>query len=277
MFRPVRPSLNRASGEVHEREIGRVLRVTRFEGAAPVADRLVLLGFVNRSGSNLLGEYLRSLPGLHGFQESLNHEVVAKRCERRGIDSFPDYIRGLIDAAGGDGLGLKASGAQIEMLHKWKILCMFGSVRGIHVVRQDIVAQAVSLWIARHTKQWKSTRASVVSEREVPFDLAEIVRITEAITRQNARVATAFSAIGIPWQTVVYERLIEQPEPEIARLASFLDLDLHGWEMPRQLGIERQISPMKDAFVARVRAQLASDWSSRDDGPHAGGAWSRKA
>jgi trehalose 2-sulfotransferase len=257
---PAGTDLIRTDGNVHEKEIQKSLAIVRFQESSPPAGRLVVLGFVNRCGSNLLGEYLRSLPGLSGFHESLNHDVVVNRCAEKGLHSFPDYIRGLADAAGANQLGVKASGAQLEMLHKWNILRMFEAVQGVHIVRQDIVSQAVSLWMAIHTRQWKSTQASAMSEREVPYDPAEIARIVQSISLQNARIATAFSVLGVRWTTVVYERLLEEPRAEIKRLSTFLDIDPADWRMPKRLKIKRQNSHTKTVFVERMKDHLGSDW-----------------
>jgi trehalose 2-sulfotransferase len=245
---------------VHAERIRRALKTVEYDGDGPSAGQLVLLGFVNRSGSNLLGEYLGSLPGLTDFGEKLNHRVVVRQCERKGIDGFPEYIRSLADAAGERRLGIKASGTQVEMLHKWNILSMFGGVRALHIVRQDIVSQAVSFWIANHTKQWTGMQRSAVSEQDVPYDPAAIGQIIQTIGRQNTRVVAAFSALAIPVRTVVYERLLAEPEAEMRSLGEFLELDMHGWQMPEDLSHERQVSRIKADFAARTRAALAASW-----------------
>lgn len=248
------------AANVHETEIRKYIATVHYEGGVPLDTQLVLLGFFNRSGSNLLAEYLRSLPGLTGFGEYLNHPTVINRCTKEGIDSFPDYIRSLAERAGTPGFGLKASGSQVEMLHKWNILPMFRSVRAVHMVRQDIVSQAVSLWIARHTKQWTSTQSSAVSEREVPYDAAAIGRIIRNIGLQNTRIMAAFSVLDIPARTVVYERLIDEPQAEMEALGEFLELDLRDWRVPHELHHERQESSTKKDFVEQARRDLPSNW-----------------
>lgn len=252
--------LSGSSKNVHEKEIGKNLSQVAFDGPDPVARQLVLLGFFNRSGSNLLGDYLRRLPGLTGFNEHLNHQFVLKKCRAAGIDSFPHYMQSLVDGAGQNGLGLKASGSQVEMLHKWNILQMFETVQAVQVIRQDIVSQAVSLWIAKHTKQWISTQSSSMDEDKVPYDFWAIRRIMVGIGEHNTRMLSAFSAIGVPVSTVVYEQLIESPETEVRRVGAFLGIDLKSWNFPEDVGLARQKSEVKSRFVAQARKDLAASW-----------------
>lgn len=253
-------ALSGAPKNVHAKEIGKALSQVAFEGSEPVGGQLVLLGFFNRSGSNLLGDYMRQLPGLTGLNEHLNQQFVLKKCREAGIDSFPDYMRFLVDRAGRNSLGLKASGSQVEMLHKWNILQMFETVQAVQVIRQDIVSQAVSLWIAKHTKQWTSTQASTMEEDKVPYDFGSIRRITVGIGEHNTRMLSAFSAIGVPVSTVVYERLIESPETEVRRVGAFLGIDLQSWDFPQIVSLDRQKSEVKSRFVAQARKDLAASW-----------------
>jgi trehalose 2-sulfotransferase len=248
------------SSNLHESEIRKVLDQVAYSGNQPLKKRLVLLGFVNRSGSNLLGEYLSSLPGLYGFEEKLNHTTVTHTCTKRGIESFEDYLRHLCRDDARGSFGLKASGAQVEMLHKWRFLEMFESVKAIHIQREDIVSQAVSFWIARHTKQWTSRRSRHLEEADVQYDFDALSRIIGGIGRQNTRIAAAFSALNIrPW-SISYERLLADPEGEMRAVAAFLGVDARNWRLPEKSAHRKQRSQIKAEYVTRLRADLAARW-----------------
>ena len=95
-----------------------------YEGSDPIFDTpLFLLGFFNRSGSNLLGEYLNSTPFFSGFREQLNGDMVLRTAERQAIASFPDYIVASSAAARAQGRihGFKASWSQVMMLLRFGI------------------------------------------------------------------------------------------------------------------------------------------------------------
>lgn len=245
---------------VHADQISRHLGKLQFTGQPLAGKRLVILGFFNRSGSNLLGDYLRSMPGLHGFGEQLNHAVVIKQCQRHGIDSFPDYVAHIAGRGKGPVFGIKASGSQIEMLKKWNIPAMFESVSVVHVFRNDIVAQAVSFWIAKHTKQWKSFQDPAAGEQAATYSFKHLAKIVDTIGAQNARIITACAAARLPVWNIAYENLIRDPQGELAAAGAFLGLDLAGWQVPEQTAHQKQDSPLKAEFAERLRRDLMAQW-----------------
>src|SRR5215217_6934176 len=73
-------------------------RVAFEPGDRPIGDTLAIVLFSNRSGSNLLAEYLRSAGGFRGLSEVLNHDTVRRVSADRGHESFGQYLRALHDA-----------------------------------------------------------------------------------------------------------------------------------------------------------------------------------
>lgn len=258
--RKLTPEKPASRSNSHETEIRKALGQVTYSGSQSLRQGLVLLGFVNRSGSNLLGEYLRTLPGLSGFKEKLNHPTVIKACRESSFDTFEGYLRELCSQAAPGNLGVKASGAQVEMLHKWRFLDMFESVKAVHIQREDIVSQAVSLWIARHTKQWTSRRSKLVEEEQVRYDFEALSLILENIGRQNNRLAAALSALEVPTWAISYERLLADPQGEIRAVARFLGVDATEWQLPANKTHRRQDSRIKAEYVARLRADLTARW-----------------
>lgn len=245
----------------HENQIAARLNKLRFQGEADIDKTLVILAFVNRSGSSLLGEYLASLSGFSGFRETLNSKFVLKNCDINRIDSFPDFIRHIATRAGGHSFGVKASAHQIRMLAKWNILGMFNNVRTVHIMRQDVIAQAVSLWIAKHTEEWSSRDRAKISESDIPYNFGRIGSICADIEQKNSEIRLALSALNLPSHGLQYERLISEPEFEMQRLGQFLGADLSAWTPPANPRHEKQKSHVKEDFIRRFRNDTFQNWS----------------
>ncbi len=245
--------------EPHGERIAAALDDLAFTGAAPVFGApLVILAFCNRSGSNLLSEYLRSVDGLGGFREMLNWKQVLNRAEAGDITGFPDYMRHLVDEFGGEaGFGIKASHSQIAMLIRWNILAMFPSVKVIHIRRQDVVAQAVSLHFALSTGTWTSSQDSGAPP-VVDYDYDALCSRMAQVFESNTKIELVCAAAGLERHTIIYEQLIGRPNPAMRGALSFLGLDAATWMLPRKTKMNKQRSPAKAAMVERFRAELAA-------------------
>lgn len=249
------------SQNTHEELISRTLSELEFRGGEGVDKTLVLLAFVNRSGSNLFGEYLSTLEGYFGFREELNAKVVLNTCEKYGFQSFPDYMRAISCRQAGSTFGLKASGHQIQMLYKWGVLAMFSQVKAFHIMRHDVIAQAVSLWFAKHTEQWSSRHRPIRSEDDIPYDFEQIARICADIENKNLEIRMTLSALDIPTHSLHYEDLVSKPRVEMRRAGRFLRVDVEGWTPPDTIRHEKQVSDVKDAFVTRFREDCIRGWN----------------
>jgi len=247
-------------GAPHEAELLKALADVRYRGTSPVLDKdLCILTFFNRSGSNFLGELLAGLPGSGGFGETINWNLVVRLSAKHKLETFPDYIRFQAEMHGGAGLwGVKASAGQLSYLLRWNIPAMFRNTRIIHIRRNDLAAQAVSLQFASHTGEWSSQQKqeAPVEAAPVPYDLNMLRRKIRAIQNASANIEVLTTAAGLPLQTVVYEHLLEHPGQTMAHLAEFLDIDVSGWTPP-ETRYEKQASDAKSQMVARLREDLA--------------------
>lgn len=237
----------------HEVELLRLLgEAAYFRGDAPVFDQpLHLLAFVNRSGSNLLGEFLRMTTVFSGFREELNHVQVARVCRERGIGAFPDYIRHLSEPAHEQGriYGFKASWSQIMMLYRLGIARMYPEVRVIHMQREDVLGQAISYHIAERTQRW-STRLEGRSEGVCEFDAVSISALLNTVLQANQRIVQACAVLGLPRRSVFYEDVVTDPTVPMGDIGRFVGRDLSDWT-PETPSIGKQASELNAAFRRR--------------------------
>jgi len=204
----------------HEKILRKLFKANcTYDGPAVFTSPLMLIGFTNRCGSNLLAEHLRAAKGANGFHEQLNHDVVTKVSCDQGIQSFPDYIRQV--SIGAARHGFKAGVEQVAMLYRLGIVRMYPSVRVLHITRRDTLSQAVSFSIADQTKQWTAWQAK---QSDASFDRADIDRRHDWIAIQNESMRAAAKVFGFGYGHVTYEDLIDNPLDVVSRAARFFGL-----------------------------------------------------
>jgi len=239
-------------GGLHESEIRKHFgNLVTFEGDSPVFDHpLYLLAFSNRSGSNLLADYLRTTPYFSGFHEQLNHSTVTTQAELWGARTFPDLIRiGTEKLAKGKPIyGFKASWDQILMLHRFRIPAMYNGTRIIHITRNDILGQAVSYQIAHQTKRWTSKQKGEAIEPVYDRDqISHLIGSTQMSANAIQALCTIFD---IPRIHVTYEELTKRPRRVVQRIGTFAGVDLSSWTCGTPK-IEQQANHVNDQFRAR--------------------------
>lgn len=248
------PTLD-ASG-VHERELRDFFGDKfAYTGDRPVIKGpLLCLGFTNRAGSNLLGEYLRATPSLSGFHEQLIFSTVQNSLERLKADSFPDYILKVAQSVSKGKYGFKASVDQLMMLRHANIPAMYsGGMKVIQIRREDLIGQAISYHIALQTKAWTSQRAAEIPEHEIVFDACEIGSIARRIRHSEYLMDLFVEVYEVPRIQVNYEELIAKPQAVLRKVARFTGHRAALWKSdPPKL--ERQAGGLNDRFRDMFRA-----------------------
>lgn len=233
---------------IHEKNIREIFpKNAHYDLEAPTFDKpLYIMAFTNRSGSNLLADYLRQTDKFTGFREALNWEEVNLSVSKTETASLPDYIKNISRSAPQHTLwGVKASWDQMAMLVRTNIISMFPSVRVVHTVRADLIGQAISHWIAHQTGKWTSRHSG--SNTQPTFNNTAIERILSDIQMANCYIDCICRAMGWPRISVVYEHLQADPKLVMSRIAKFSSIDLDDW-LPEQPSISRQRDNINDDF-----------------------------
>jgi LPS sulfotransferase NodH len=252
----------------HEQHLGQLFDGRmRFDGTAPVfAQPLMIVAFTNRSGSNLVCDYVTQSGRVGGAGEFLNHDVVANRCAEAESASLPDYISHLHQTLAGPQriLALKASWDQLAMLIRHNILAMFQDVIVLHCTRVDTLGQAVSYAIALRSGRWLQLRQDVQDDPLEPGDasaipLAEIEMQMEVLHRANLLIRLLCEAHGLRRWEIGYERLCQDKGAHLAQSLCAAGLVSSGW-MPGAPHLERQAGPLNtelaSAFLESLRAAM---------------------
>lgn len=240
----------------HQREIEELFagRVLYSDPEPRFALPLIVLAFTNRSGSNLLAEYLRLTGNFAGFFEHLNGQSVRKMVETTRADSFPDHVDALFRNMRSDvsALGVKSSWNQILMLLRWRINRMFQSFHILHIEREDVLAQAVSFSIANQTRQWMSTQNRMGAEPR--YNPTDIMNRVDGIGHGNKMIRQICAIYGLDTMRVCYETLISDPIPELCRIHRWLDIPVSRLELSKAR-LKKQSGPINAEFISRIRAE----------------------
>jgi hypothetical protein len=219
-----------ASVGIHEKKL-RAQFGPRFEipeAAAPQDQPLICLAFANRSGSNLLADYLRKTPVFAGFHEQLNFDTVQRTCDTQGLDSFAGYLAAVRETFGNGKpiYGFKASWDQLAMLRRAGISRAFADMRVVHVTREDVLDQAISYHVAAQTQQWTSRQEG----------------------DPNATPTYDYKAISKLMQAAL--QIVETPVETVDRIAEFAGHAGMVWT-PSEPSIKKQASRLNQEFRER--------------------------
>jgi len=246
-----------APGE-HESRLGSAFGDrTRFEGDHPMFEApLVVVAFTNRSGSNLLGSHLASTGHFDPFTECFHAEAGLAWLADKPGRHFVDYVA---DAMGhqhapGRRHAAKASADQLMMLYRWNILRMFPAVFMVHMVRDDLLAQAVSLSIAMQTERWASFMPGKAVEPR--FDAGTIASVVQSYPLANVHIHLIAGLADIPRITVRYEDLISEPRRCVREVCGVVGATFSDTDLPTP-PYRRQADDCNEALVRTFRAELS--------------------
>lgn len=208
--------------------------------------------FSNRSGSNYLVSLLGQLPGLSLEYECFNWDVVLDGLRATGFDSISQYLHHLRSQVTTPWWGMKVGETQLAMVVRFGLLSAFQKgCRIIWVRRRDLVAQAVSYYIASRSGQWVYGQRPI---RAVPeFDYEAIAAVFSSLAEASAQAASLLSLLQPRYTCVWYEDVCHSPGTEVERIADFLEVKPTVRIRSTTSEFRKQIDPRKAEYAARFR------------------------
>jgi LPS sulfotransferase NodH len=134
---------------------------------------------------------------------------------------------------------------------------VFPNLNIIFVRRRDKVAQAVSLWRAIQTQQWRGAIEHESSLPEVSYDFKALDHLVHELHRWDASWEDWFHATGREPIRVIYEEFAETRAATVGRVLDALGIDPPEPEHDKG-PMKRQSDDVSAEWVARYRAD-ASD------------------
>lgn len=211
--------------------------------------------FTNRCGSNLLASAIASDGQLKQAEESLNFKYVINRSRENSLHSLGAYLTWLADAKkSGQGIfGSKASVGQLMFLYEQGLLEKIGSEQKyIHIMRKDVVGQAISMFIASKTGGWTSEHET--RKENIEFSSEHLVRIVQTINLRNKMFSSFFSSVGVQPMVLYYEDLLASPNQYVAAIGKFLGVEGLTY-VPERVPYKKQANELNAIFKSMLLEQ----------------------
>ena len=130
-----------------------------------------------------------------------------------------------------------------------------GPLRWVHVERRDTLAQAISLWRAVQTAQWRAEdRDSTV---EPVFHAGAIAQLKRRQEEHAAAWRAWFAERGIAPLEIVYEEFAQEPAAAICRVLDHIGVPSEGVDVPAP-SMRRQADARSQEWVDRFRDEVAA-------------------
>jgi len=246
---------------VHEEELTAYFKSLRLpDSTRSLQTPICIMLFTNRSGSNVLGEYLRATQQFSGFVEALNYRRVIKYSQENELRSLYDYLKWQVSRLReGDKIaGIKASVDQAEMLYRCHAIPdYFDTVHWVMVQRDDTLAQAISFSIAAQTRQWTSNDAPASADPVYNFE--DIKRRVEMLCDEQAQLNAFCAMRGIAPIRATYEKFTADSKGSALSIAE--QMGIAGPTFDESM---LTLRPQGDGRNEEFRARFIEDYAARN-------------
>jgi LPS sulfotransferase NodH len=180
-----------------------------------------------RSGSHFLGQLLYGTGQMGCPLEYFNGRNIVHWQTRAAEAGAGDLFRFLLEIRTSPNgcFGLKVHFPQLRILADWMPFPEFlTDFAHVHIVRCDLLAQAISFARAQQTGEWISRTNG--SGRVAVYDGGLIRRCLVEIARQNASWQHLFHVFGLRYLVVDYDSLAADPPRVVHEVAAFVGIDM---------------------------------------------------
>lgn len=173
----------------------------------PELQGMVGIFFTSRSGSTALARLAERHFTVERVGETLNAPTLQRVVGRRSLDSMQAALKWNIRTGSPAGWYLfKSGGAGLLNAARIGFLDQYGAaIRPIFLLRQDLVGQALSIFLARNSGQFHSTRPGDRAVTDADFDRRRIETHMAAICNGNARLERIIGHFSWPPRLLLYE------------------------------------------------------------------------
>lgn len=187
----------------------------------PLPFKLIVIGCTSRCGSTLLCDLIEQMGTFGAPAEHINFadtQRILKDLQRDNVGSFRNYLTLLYEQFGGDGfLPIKTGVHGVVSFVQNGFAQHISDWHWIYLRREDLLGQAISMIIAKHTEAWRS---SDLRKGEPVFNREQIDLFIKQFSYENMLWERFFSLIGAaPYRTTYewYTRNAEQFSREFAQ------------------------------------------------------------
>jgi LPS sulfotransferase NodH len=217
--------------------------------------RTLIVAALERSGSNLLGEYMIQTDRLGRPIEFFSPYVVASCFPGKGETTVERCWLAAEHGRSANGVvGIKLFTQHFVALAKEiRLTEWFGEPRWIWLRRRDLLGQAISSVLARQQRSydWRQQPSA-----ETIYSGAAIANALEAVTRREAMWAAYFARTNASPLLVFYEDLEQAPNEIIDAIAAHAGVELPKDSMRPPQKFQRQRTALNEEWRRRFHAEM---------------------
>ncbi len=233
------------------------------EEKGSITNKFYVIGTTPRSGSNMLCDLLSSSRVMGNPSEFLNPKgslipLVKKYnlFDSQGRVSLSSYLSYMIEQRSTENncFGLKLLFDQLDIFIEYDTVKQFlKQCNFIWLVRQDVIAQAVSLYIATETDSWKSFEQEKKSRDQVEYNEEQISYFLDLIIHQNAKWEEFFLTNQIDYLKVTYEELLQKPRQICIKICQFCGVETEHKFLIKTVKFKKQGDSLNEKFAENFR------------------------
>jgi len=218
--------------------------------------------FTNRSGSTLLALMLARTGAMGAPGEIFNPEPLTNARQKHGVSSFSDFVDFKLKTTSKQGtFGAKIGVHQLAYLAKNGYLREeISAPKFIYITRQNIVMQAISLYLAWETGAWSSNVANPQQQPE--YSLEGITQQLKSILMIQAQFETFFALHQIQPLRISYEAIDTNLESIALRVCKYVGVvDTSKLQFVRP-ALKKQRTEINEEWAARFISEYKNNISS---------------
>ena len=221
-----------------------------LDNESKIENLLVILS-TQRSGSTMLAGILHKndicLP--HEYMQPYDYlPLLAERwsCIKNGLLDKESFIKNLVRhrTYSNGWLGLNLHGTHLKFFMRMSAHLPDVNIHYVHLIREDVLSQAVSYEIASQTGQWTS---SFEKEKKAVYSFRGIKDKLDSIQAQNILIKSFLKGQEPNCQTIYYEHLVASPGTVLGSMAC--------------IGSEENLE--YDSAIKKQSTSLNKDWVER--------------
>lgn len=222
--------------------------------------KIYLICTTPRSGSNLLSSLLESSGMMGQPSEYLNTTGTIPRLAKKHnlVDhnstiSLRKYLDFVLDnrSSANNVCGIKIFFNQLERFLDFpEMKEILRQCHFIFLTRKDLVAQAVSMYIATKTNLWKSINEDNSSSSFVEYNGTKISKILEDLIKQNTKWFEFFGVNNLDYLEINYEEILDDSNKLCHDICSFCGVDVGNYEFLLESSrFKKQGDSLNERFV----------------------------
>ena len=213
-----------------------------------------------RSGSHMLGHLLHQTDAFGFPLEYANRKNLDEWKARLNCKTLPEVLKALQArrTSSNGTFGIKIHYSHVQEFGGFKAMCdLLPNPHFVLLTREDVMAQAVSLAVAKQTGAWISEQGKPVSDPDFRFD--DIEAGLRRVCLENASWRYSLAASGCKYMELNFSDVRSNTVNTVLRIADFMGIDVESPKIPTSPVTKRQSNELNKKWLARFQQEFNAD------------------